>query len=104
MSRNSLLNGLKPTHPGEVLREDVLPALGHSKAEIARLLGVSRPTLYDVLNEKRPVTPNLALRLAKLAGGRPETWLSLQQAYDLAATEAAIADELAAIPTLHKAA
>jgi len=96
----NLLKGLKPTHPGEVLREDVLPALGKSKAEIARLLGVSRPTLYDVLNEERPVTPNLALRIGKLVGGGPEIWLAMQQNYDLAAIKAEIASELDGIPTL----
>lgn len=100
---NPLLKGLKPTHPGEVLREDVLPSLGRPKAEIARLLGVSRPTLYDVLNEARPITPNLALRLGKLVGGGPEIWLAMQQAYDLAATRAEIAAELEDIPTLEAA-
>jgi antitoxin HigA-1 len=79
-----LLKELKPMHPGEMLREDILPSLGKSKSEIASLLGVSRPTLYDVLNEERPVTPNLALRLARLIGGSAETWLRLQDAYDLA--------------------
>jgi antitoxin HigA-1 len=104
MTLNPLLKGLRPTHPGEVLREDVLPALNKPKAEIAKLLGVSRPTLYDVLNEKRPISPNLALRLGKLVGGGPEIWLSMQQAYDLAETKAEIADELKNIPTLHAAA
>ena len=104
MPRNPLLKGLKPTHPGEVLREDVLPSLGRSKTEVADLLGVSRPTLYDVLNEKRPITPNLALRIGKLVGGGPEIWLAMQQTYDLALMEAEIAKDLAAIPTLHAAA
>ncbi len=99
MTQN-LLKGLKPTHPGEVLREDVLPALGKPRAEIARLLGVSRPTLYDVLNEARPVTPNLALRIGKLVGGGPEIWLAMQQTYDLAAIKAEIKSELDGIPTL----
>jgi addiction module HigA family antidote len=103
MSRNRLLKGLRPTHPGEVLREDVLPALGRSKAEIATLLGVSRPTLYDVLNEQRPVTTSFALRIGKLVGGGPEIWLRMQQAYDLARAEREMASELAAIPTLHAA-
>jgi len=101
VSRNPLLKGLRPTHPGEVLREDVLPSLHKSKTEIAGLLGVSRPTLYDVLNEKRPITPNLALRIGKLVGGGPEIWLRMQQAYDLSATEKEIAKELSHIPTLH---
>jgi len=103
MSRNSLLKGLKPTRPGELLREDVLPALRRSKTEIADLLGVSRQTLHDVLREKRPITPNLALRIGKLVGGGPEVWLAMQQAYDLETTEAAIAKELRAVPTLHAA-
>jgi len=101
--RSSLLKGLRATHPGEILREDVLPVLGRSKTEIAHLLGVSRPTLYDVLNEKRPITPNLALRIGKLVGGGAEVWLSMQQAYDLKVAEAAIAKDLKAIPTLHAA-
>jgi addiction module HigA family antidote len=104
MTSNPLLKGLKPMHPGEVLREDVLPALGRPKAEIARLLGVSRPTLYDVLAEKRPVTPNLALRLGKLCGNGPELWLSLQQRYDLAVAEQDLRSEIAKIPVLKAAA
>ncbi|HWA31604.1 MAG TPA: HigA family addiction module antitoxin [Rhizomicrobium sp.] len=103
MAKNALLKGLRPTHPGEILREDVLPALRKSKTEIADLLGVSRPTLYDVLNEKRPIAPNLALRIGKLVGGGPEIWLRMQQLYDLSETEKEIAKELAHIPTLHAA-
>lgn len=57
-------------HPGERLREEILPALDRPKTEIARLLGVSRQTLFDVLKEKRPVTPVMALRLGKLCGKR----------------------------------
>jgi addiction module HigA family antidote len=70
-------------HPGELLREDVLPAVGRSKAEIARLLGVSRQTLYDILAERSPVTPSMALRLVKLCGNGPALWLNLQGHYDL---------------------
>jgi addiction module HigA family antidote len=95
--------GIRPVHPGEMLREDVLPALGKSKSEIARLLGVSRQTLYDVLNEKQPVTANLALRIGKLVGGGAEIWLAMQQSYDLEIAERALAKELKAIPTLQAA-
>ena len=91
------------THPGAVLREDVLPALGKPKAEIARLLGVSRQTLYDILGELKPVTPRTALRLAKMLGGSPEVWLRLQQAHDLATLAPAMSAELAAIPRLRAA-
>jgi antitoxin HigA-1 len=100
MSKNRLVRGLKPMHPGEMLREDVLPALGKSKTEIARLLGVSRQTLYDILDEKQPVTPGMALRLGKLLGNGPDLWINLQRAYDLAVAEHDLAAKLKKIPTL----
>jgi antitoxin HigA-1 len=100
MSRNRLLRGLKPMHPGEMLREDVLPALGKSKTEIARLLGISRQTLYDILDEKQPVTPGMALRLRKLCGNGPDLWINLQRAYDLAIAERELAGEIRKIPML----
>lgn len=100
---NALTKKLRPVHPGELLREDVLPALGRPKAEIARLLGISRQTLYDILNERQPVTPSMALRLAKLLGGSPDVWLNMQRGWDLAAAERELGDVLAAIPTLRAA-
>jgi antitoxin HigA-1 len=103
MSSNPLLAGLRPTHPGEVLREDVLPALGRSKVEIAELLGVSRRQLYNILDEEGPVTPQMALRIGKLTGTRPERWLAMQQAYDLRIAEKDLAAEIEAIPTLNAA-
>ncbi len=72
-----------PTSPGELLREDVLPALGKSKSELARLLGISRQTFYDILNEKQPVTPQMAVRLGKLLGNGPDLWLAMQAKRDL---------------------
>jgi addiction module HigA family antidote len=92
--------GLKPTHPGEVLRDIVLPEIGRPKAEIARLLRVSRQHLYDILNGDKPVTTAMALRLAKMFGGSPESWVRMQNAFDLQREAAAMADELAAIPEL----
>jgi len=100
---NSLLAGLRPTHPGEVLREIVLPAVAPGKAEIARMLGVSRQHLYDILGEKKPVTSRTALRLAKLFGGEPETWLRMQMTYDLQTEQRVMADELSRIPALEAA-
>jgi addiction module HigA family antidote len=94
---------MRPVHPGEVLREDVIPALGKSKAEIARLLGVSRQSLYDVLSEKQPVTTGMALRFAKLTGTTPESWARMQLTYDLQVNKAALAEQIAAIPTLQAA-
>ena len=94
MSKGRLVRGLTPMHPGEMLREDVLPALGRSKTEIARLLGISRQTLYDILDQKQPVTPGMALRLGKLLGNGPDLWINLQRAFDLAAAEQELAAEL----------
>jgi antitoxin HigA-1 len=59
-----------PTHPGALLREEVIPATGKSKAEIARLLGISRQHLYDVLRERKPVSPSVAVRLGKIVWRR----------------------------------
>jgi antitoxin HigA-1 len=100
---NPLLKGLRPIHPGEFLREDILPAVGRPKTEIARLLGISRQTLYDILNEKQPVTPAMALRLAKMFGGSAESWVNLQRNYDLKMAERELGDALDAIPLLKAA-
>jgi len=100
MARRPPKRGLPPMHPGELLREDVLPALGRSHAAIARLLGVSRQTLHAILTERQPVTPLMALKLGKLCGNGPELWLALQAQYDLDRLGKAKRSELAAIPTL----
>ena len=77
-----------PPHPGETLREDVLPALGLTVTEAARQLGVSRVALSRVLNGRAAISPELALRLEAWLGGpeavpSAETWLRGQLAYDL---------------------
>src|SRR4249920_2754312 len=100
MTRKLPKRGLPPMHPGELLREEILPALDRSKTEISRLLGVSRQTLYDILAEKQPVTPGMALRLGKLCGNGPDLWLNLQRAYDLVIAERELAGEIKNIPTL----
>ena len=100
MTVKPLTSGLRAVHPGEVLREDVIPALGRSKAEIARLLGISRQTLYDLLGEKQPVTAPMALRIGKLCGNGGRILYAMQQAYDLRVAEAEFADEIEAIQTL----
>ncbi len=96
--------GLRPTHPGEVLREIVLPAVARPKSWIASALGVSRQQLHDVLAERKPVSNAMALRLAKLFGGEAETWARLQMNYDLRIAAEAMRDELDRIPTLDAAA
>lgn len=94
------LAGLRPTHPGELLREDVLPALGLTKSSIAELLGISRQTLYDILGERSPITPAMALRFGKLLGNGPDFWVRMQATYDLAVEAEANAAAIEAIPTL----
>lgn len=81
---NSLRNpARRPTHPGAILREDVLPHLRMTQKEFADRLGVSRLTVSDVLHEKRPVTADMAMRLGRLLGNGPEIWLRMQQAVDI---------------------
>ena len=72
-----------PTHPGGLLREIVLPALPVPKTEFARALGISRQALYDLLAEKQPVTPAMAVRLGVVFEQSPASWLNMQTAYDL---------------------
>lgn len=87
-----------PSHPGEVLREDIIPATGKSKSEIARMLGISRQHLHDVLAERKPVSPEVAVRLAKLFGNEPLFWIRMQGAYD--AWHASRDVDVSAVPTL----
>src|SRR3954470_24142112 len=92
----------RPTHPGELLREVVLPSLNRPKAEIARLLDISRESLSRILDEKQPVTPPMAVELWKLCGNGPRLWLQMQANYDLWLTERKI--DVPGIPTLEPAA
>ena len=71
-----------PTHPGELLREDVIPATGKSKVAIARMLGISRQHLHDILAERKPVSAGVAVRLAKMFGNEPLFWMRMQAAHD----------------------
>jgi antitoxin HigA-1 len=89
---------LEPTHPGAVLREFVLPDLDRPMTEIARSLGISRQLLYSIVNEKAPVTPEVAVRLGKLCGNGPRLWVNMQAAYDLWHAERKV--DVSKIPTL----
>ncbi len=73
----------RPTYPGAILREDVLPSLEMSQAELADKLGVSRRTVSQILNEQCPITPDMAIRLTRFLGATPESWLNMQQALDV---------------------
>ena len=90
----------QPTHPGALLREDVLPALGLPVLRAAAALGVSRQALHAILAERSGVTPEMAVRLGKLCGNGPGLWLRMQQTHDLWRAERAMAEAVAAIPTL----
>ncbi len=90
----------QPTHPGALLREDILPALRLRVTEAARALGISRQTLHNLLSEKVAVTPEMALRLGKLCGDGPAIWLRMQLAHDLWKAERDHADEIERIPTI----
>ena len=73
----------RPTHPGAILREDVLPSLAVSQGAFAELLGVSRLTVSQLLHEHRALSPDMAMRLEKLLGTSAESWLRMQEAVDL---------------------
>ena len=88
----------EPTHPGEILREDVLPALRMNVSQAARELGVSRQLLHRILAGRAPVTPEMAVRLGKWAGNGPALWLGMQQAFDVWHAEQALGAELERIP------
>ena len=80
----SLRNPIRrPTHPGAILREDVLPGLEISQGALAELLGVSRLTVSQLLHEHRALSPDMAMRLERLLGSSAESWLRMQEAVDL---------------------
>src|SRR5258708_6505041 len=87
-----------PTHPGAILRDDVLPALELSVSEAARQLRVTRQTLHRVLAGKSGVSPEMAVRLGKFCGNGPGLWLRMQQTFDLWHAEKNLQDELEKIP------
>ncbi len=101
-SRNRARMERKPTHPGAILREDILPALGLSVSEAARQLGVTRQTLHRIMAEKVSITPEMAMRLGRFCGNGPGLWLRMQQAYDLWRAERDLGAELERIP-VHRA-
>ena len=73
----------KPTHPGEMLREEFMAEFGISVAQLADMLGVSRQTVNELVHERRGLSPDMALRLGKLFGMSPQSWMNLQRNTDL---------------------
>lgn len=88
-----------PTHPGALLRDDVLPALRLTVTAAARQLGVTRQTLHRILAGKAGVTAEMAVRLGKFCGNGPHLWLRLQQDYDLWRAARALKRKIKRIPT-----
>src|ERR1017187_5056927 len=84
MTRKS---GLPPVHPGEIIKEDILPSVGLSVTAAAKALGVSRQMLHDILAERRPLSAVMCLKVARLFGSTPELWMRLQAVYDLKKAE-----------------
>jgi len=87
-----------PTHPGALLRDELIPATGRRKVEIASLIGISRQHLYDILNERKPVSPAVAVRLGKLFGDGAGVWSRMQAAYDTWHAERE--EDVSKIPTI----
>ena len=76
-------NGLPPVHPGEIIREDILPEAGLSVTATARALGVSRQMVHDILAGRKPLSAVMCLKVSRLFGSSPEFWMRLQAEYDL---------------------
>ena len=97
---NSIRMKRRPTHPGEMLREDFLPDCNLSVSMLAKELGVSRQSVNELLRERRAVSPEMALRLARLFGNSAEFWVNAQGAVDLWDASQAIKNEIAKIQPL----
>jgi len=87
-------SGMCPVHPGEVLREDFLTPLGLSANALAKALNVPAPRINDIVRERRGVSADTAMRLARYFGGDARSWLNLQAAYDLRVAERANAKRI----------
>jgi addiction module HigA family antidote len=88
-------NGMRPVHPGEILREDYLIPIGLSANALAKALHVPAPRINDIARERRGITADTAMRLARYFGGDAQSWMNLQAIYDLRVAELAVADQIA---------
>ena len=91
---------MRAVHPGEILREDILPGANISESKLAECLNVSRMTVNRLVNERQGISAEMALRLGKLFGNSPDFWLNLQSAYDLKVAEHSVVLELDKIEPL----
>ncbi len=101
--QNSTRMKRRPTHPGEMLREDYLPDYGLTVSGLAEALGVSRQSVNELVRQRRAVSPEMALRLARLFGNSPEFWLNAQRAVDIWDAAQAIKKDVARIKPLNAA-
>lgn len=83
MSDDMIIISREPIHPGEFLREEYMPELGLSVADLARHLGVTRQTVNDIVRERRNLSPDMCLRLGRLFGTTPQFWMNMQAKVDL---------------------
>ena len=93
----TISNGMRPIHPGEVLREEFLQPMGLTAHALAMALQVPAPRINDIVRERRAVTVDTALRMAKYFGTSAEFWMGLQTDFDMASARATMADALARI-------
>jgi len=100
---NTRVRKVRPTHPGAMLREDFMPDYGLTVSSLAKALGVSRQTVNELLRERRTLSPEMALRLARLFGNSPEFWLNAQRAVDLWDASKAAKDKIDRITPLNAA-
>jgi addiction module HigA family antidote len=96
-------NALPPIHPGEIIKQDILPSVGLSVTAAAKALGVSRQMLHGILAGRKPLSAVMCLKVARLFGGSPEVWMRLQAAYDLKKSERnkKVMERVARIVPLH---
>lgn len=97
---NDQIAGLPLVHPGDVLREDIIPDSRLSKTAFAQRLGISREALHNILGKRSAVSPLMALKLGRLLGTSAEMWMNLQQTYDLAVVAGERAKEIEQVEAL----
>jgi addiction module HigA family antidote len=100
---NSGIRRIRPTQPGEMLREDFMPDYGLTVTRLAQGLGVSRQSVNEILRGRRAVSSEMALRLSRLFGNSPEFWLNAQRAVDLWEANRAIGKKIRLISPLNAA-
>jgi addiction module HigA family antidote len=97
---NTIERAVRPTHPGEMLREDFMPDYELTVSDLADAVGVSRQTVNELVRERRALSPEMALRLSRLFGNSPEFWLNAQRAVDLWEATQATKEQVARIRPL----